>query len=73
MIAIIGARVAIVFGVLSCMGLLMAGLSWVIKMHLIPINNKLDNLISNDLKHLKEDIKYLKEDMEKIKTALKIK
>ena len=65
---------------LSAMAIFISGLSWVIGMHIIPVNaniefvkievskvnTKLNKLIDNDIKHLKEDI-------EKIKTALKIK
>ncbi len=70
----------LVFYTLSAMAIFISGLSWVIGMHIIPVNaniefvkievskvnTKLNKLIDNDIKHLKEDI-------EKIKTALKIK
>ena len=52
----IGIVCGIIFSVLSSIGLLLAGLSWVIGMHIIPVNSNIKSLgteIKNRDKKLK--------------------
>ncbi len=63
---IIGAWVGIIFGIVSTIALFLTGLSWVIGIHINPINDKLDNLINNDIKHITDDIKELNNRFDKM-------
>ena len=56
-------NIGIVFYTLSSIAVLLAGLNWIIGMHINPLSEKIDNLINNDIKHMNERIDKVEHNM----------